>query len=356
MSRVQIIAEIGVNHNGSLDLARELVRAAAAAGADFAKFQTFQAGQLATRAAPKAAYQERTTPAGESQFEMLQRLSLDLGQHRELLAACEECGIGFLSTPFDPPSVELLCGPLGLRRLKVSSGDLTNAPLLLEIARRGVEVLLSTGMSTLGEIEQALGVLAFGYASPDATPSRAAFAEAWRSAAGRELLRRRVTLLHCTTEYPAPCGEVNLRCLATLRSAFELPVGFSDHTEGIAVALGAAALGACVIEKHLTLDRALPGPDHRASLEPGPFGEMVAGIRQIESALGSAIKAPTEHELRNRPVARKSLAVVRPIRAGEPFTEENLGTRRPGSGLEPMAYWEWLGKTAARDHKEEEFL
>lgn len=356
MSRVGIIAEIGVNHNGSLDLARQLVRAAADAGADFAKFQSFRAGELVTRAAPKADYQRQTTGTEESQFDMLSRLSLGPDEHRELMAECKKCGIGFLSTPFDHPSLALLCDELGLRRLKVSSGDLTNAPLLLDIARRGCEVLLSTGMSTLGEIEEALGVLAFGFATPEAAPSRAAFRQAYRSAEGQALLRQRVTLMHCTTEYPAPVEEVNLRCIATLRAAFDLPTGFSDHTEGISIAIAAAALGATVIEKHFTLDRNLSGPDHRASLEPAEFMEMAAGIREVETALGSGIKAPTQRELRNIAVARKSLAVIKPIRAGEPFSAENLGARRPGTGIDPIAYWEWLGKTASKDHKVDELL
>jgi len=275
MGRVTVIAEAGVNHDGSLDKARALVDVAASAGADIVKFQTFRADRIATRKVAKAEYQKRATASEESQHAMLQRLELDDAAHAALIAHCRARGIEFLSTPFDLPSLALLVGTHGLRRLKISSGDLTNGPLLLQAARSGGAIILSTGMAVLGEIEAALGVLAFGMAaSGDATPNDAAFAEAYSSTEGQDALRERVTLLHCTSLYPAPAPAVNLRAMDTLRSAFGLPVGYSDHTIGITVALAAVARGAVVIEKHFTLDRSLPGPDHQASLEPD---ELAAG-------------------------------------------------------------------------------
>jgi N-acetylneuraminate synthase len=344
--QVYIIAEAGVNHNGSLELAKQLVEVAARSGADAVKFQTFKAERLVSRLAPKARYQTETTGAAETQFEMIRKLELDEEAHRVLIKHCALCGIEFLSTPFDLESLELLTG-LGISRIKIPSGDISNAPLLLEIARTGKPVILSTGMSTLGEIEDALGVLAFGYLGLSG-PGMASFRAAYRSAAGQDALRGMVTLLHCTTEYPAPFAEVNLRCLGTLKVAFGLPVGYSDHTEGIAVPIAAVARGACVIEKHFTLDRSLPGPDHRASLEPGELAQLVSAIRCVEQALGSGRKGPTPSELGNLAVARKSLVAAAAIGEGETFSAGNLAVKRPGSGLSPMLYWEALGARAGR--------
>lgn len=348
-----IIAEAGVNHNGSLELAKKLIQAAADAGADAVKFQTFKADRLVSRSAPKAEYQQRATGSCESQYEMIRKLELDEQAHETLIRHCATCGIEFLSTPFDLESLELLTARFDISRIKVPSGDITNAPLLLGIARTGKPVLLSTGMSTLGEIEDALGALAFG-ALGQGTPSRAAFRAAYCSAAGGALLKERVTLLHCTTEYPAPLADVNLRAMDTLRNAFALPVGYSDHTEGIAVPIAAAALGAAVVEKHFTLGRTLPGPDHRASLEPDGLRRMVAGIRDVEQALGCAKKQPAPSELSNLAVARKSLVAARAIAMGEIFTTENLTAKRPGGGLSPMFYWELLDRTARRNFSADE--
>lgn len=345
-----IIAEAGVNHNGSLDMALQLVDAAAEAGADAVKFQTFTAERLVRKNAPKAEYQKQTTGTGESQYEMLRRLELPRAAHETLLERCAARGIGFLSTPFDEVSLDFLTDDLGLKTIKLGSGEVTNGPLLLRVARKSVDVILSTGMSTLGEVETALACLAFGYVAPKEPPSLDAFFAAYVSQEGQDALRKRVTLLHCTTEYPAPFDEVNLRSMLAMRDAFALPVGYSDHTEGISVSIAAAALGALVIEKHFTLDRTLPGPDHKASLEPGELAELARAVRQVEAALGSGVKAPAPSELKNRKIVRKSLAAARPIHKGELFSQENLVCKRPGCGVSPFALWALLGSSSERDY------
>ena len=347
---VFIIAEAGVNHNGSLDTALRLVDAAAGAGADAVKFQTFRAEELVSRSAPKAAYQIQNTGEASSQYEMLRQLELDEASHRRLQERCAESGIEFMSSPFDLASLCLLL-KLGVKRLKMSSGEITNAPLLLQVARAGLPVILSTGMATLEEVEAALGALAFGFRNEVPPARSAALSELARERATLNFLEDKVTLLHCITEYPAPFAEANLRVMDTLEQRFGLACGLSDHTEGIAVAIAATALGAPVIEKHLTLDRSLPGPDHLASLEPAGFRAMVEAIRQVEQSLGSPDKQPTPSERKNRPIARKSLVARRPIQAGEQFTEENVAAKRPGDGLSPIHYWELLGKTAAQSYQ-----
>ncbi len=347
-----IIAEAGVNHNGSTSMARKLIDIAAEAGADAVKFQTFRAERLVSKTAQKAEYQKKTTGGDESQFDMIKKLELDLDTHHVLQQHSRECGIEFLSTPFDHESVDLLAS-LGVSRLKVPSGEITNAPLLLKIARVGLPIIVSTGMSTLGETEQALAVLAFGLTKKEHA-SLNAFAEAYVSAEGQRALRDYVTLLHCTTEYPAPFAEVNLRAMDTLHTAFGLPVGYSDHTEGIAVPVAAVARGARLVEKHFTLDRTLPGPDHKASLEPGELAAMVRSIRQVEQALGSSLKAPAASEQKNMSVARRSLVAGCSIAEGDVFTEENLVARRPGNGLSPMLYWQVLGTRARRAYAADE--
>jgi len=345
---VFIIAEAGVNHNGSLDRALALVDAAAQAGADAVKFQTFRADAIVSRAAAKAAYQQQTTGGAESQHAMLARLELDAAAHRALIARCGQRGIRFLSTPFDLASLALLRDTLGLDTLKIPSGEITNAPLLLAAARGGGPVILSTGASTLDEIATALGVLAFGYTAPaSATPGRAAFAAAYTSPTGRAMLAARVTLLHCTSEYPAPFAEVNLRALDTMRRQFGLPVGLSDHTEGIAAATAATALGAEIIEKHFTLDKTLPGPDHCMSLDPGELAALVTAVRQIEAALGDGAKVPTASEQANRPIIRKALVAARPIAAGEILEEGAITAKRISApGLSPLMLWDLLGRPA----------
>jgi len=350
-----LIAEAGVNHNGSLDQARRLVSIAAKAGADAVKFQTFRADALTVDTAEKAAYQKNTTDDG-SQREMLRSLELSPPFHESLLQHCREEGIQFLSSPFDPESVDLLVDTFDVPRIKIPSGEITNGPLLLHIAQTGRPVILSTGMSTLGEIERALGVLAFGYLDTDEAPEPRRFRSAYASDQGQEQLRDHVVLLHCTSEYPAPFDDVNLRALDTLRSAFGLPVGLSDHTRGTAVPVAAVARGAVAVEKHFTLDRTLPGPDHRASLEPDELARMVKDVRRTERALGSSQKRPTPSESKNRPVARKSLVAAEPIAQGERFTDDNLTAKRPGTGRSPMQHWDLVGRTATRDYDTDDLV
>jgi len=354
LSRVYIIAEAGVNHNGSLTMAKDLIDLAADAGADAVKFQTFLAEEVISTFAPKAPYQERITSVGESQLEMVQKLQLNENQHEELVRYCQFCNIDFMSTPFDLYSVDLLVHRLQVSRLKIASGEITNAPLLLKAARTRTDIILSTGMSSLGEVETALGVLAFGYCEGGNQPSPAAFRASYSSPEGQRFLREKITLLHCTTEYPAPFEDINLLAMDTLRQAFGLKVGYSDHSPGISVAIAAAARGARVIEKHFTLNRNLPGPDHQASLEASELNEMIKSIRQVELALGSPRKFAARSELLNLPIARKSLVAKINIQKGEIFTEDNLGIKRPGRGVEPIFYWDYLGKPAAHDYQADE--
>ena len=353
--RVIVIAEAGVNHNGSPETALRLVDAAAETGADLVKFQTFKAEALVTAAAPKADYQNRNAPESKSQFEMLKALELDRAAHEALIARCKERGIGFLSTPFDPESVDLLTGTLGLKLVKVSSGDLTNAPLLLQLARSGADLIVSTGMATLDEVEDALSVLAFAYTETGA-PSAGGFKRAYANQAARATLAKKITLLHCTSDYPAKLADINLRAMDTLAERFGIPVGYSDHTVGIAVSIAAAARGAKVIEKHFTLDRGLPGPDHKASLEPREFKDMVDAVRAVSQSLGVAAKAPTAAELSTRKVARKAIVAARPILSGEAFSLENLTVKRAGDGIAPIRLWEMVGRTAQRAYAIDEAI
>ena len=353
---VFIIAEAGVNHNGDRNRALALVDAAADAGADAVKFQTFDAEALAAADAPKAAYQNETTDAQESQLEMLKTLELPHDLHRELIGRCTKRGIGFLSTPFDIGSLHFLANDLGLQVLKIPSGEITNGPLLLEAGKTGCDIILSTGMSTINDIREALGVLAFAMTDPDSTPSRSSFEATFGSEDGRASLAEKVTLLHCTTEYPAPFEDTNLNAMYTLNETFGLDVGLSDHTPGIVAPIAAAALGASVIEKHFTMDRTLPGPDHLASLEPDELKEMVVAIRAVEAAMGDGVKQLQPSETKNIAIARKSLIASKPIKAGETFTEDNLGIKRPGTGASPMEYWDRLGQTADRDLDEGDVL
>ena len=353
---VRIIAEAGVNHNGDERLAVRLVDIAAAAGADVVKFQTFIPEELVSRHAPKADYQVQATGGGESQLEMVRPLRLDHDAHRRLLAHCRSRGITFLSTAFDHQSLTFLINDLELRELKIPSGEITNGPLLLQAARSGRQILMSTGMSTLEEIEAALGVIAYGCLGREQGPSPEAFAAAFADPEGARLLRERVTLLQCTTEYPAPFADINLRAMDTMAERFGLSVGLSDHSAGIAVAVAAAARGATVIEKHVTLDKGLPGPDQRASLDPDELRSLVAAIRQVEEALGDGRKEPRPSETKNAAVARKSLVAARAIRKGEAFAPDSLKIKRPGTGVSPMLYWDWLGRIAARDYAPDELI
>lgn len=350
-----IIAEAGVNHNGDLRRALLMVDGAAGAGADAVKFQAFRASELASASAPAAAYQSRAT-AATTQLEVLSNLELNAEAFERIQERCRLRGIDLIVTPFDHDSVTLVVDTLKLPVVKLSSGEVTNGPLLHQTARTGVAILLSTGMCTVLEVEAALGVIAFGYLYPDAVPTGEACARALASEAGKDVLKARVKLLHCTTDYPAPFGDANLRAMKTLAEAFALPVGLSDHTLGIALPIAAVALGAAVIEKHFTLDRALPGPDHAASLEPAELAAMVQAIRQVELALGDGLKVPRPSELGNIPIVRKSLVAAKVIRRGDRFNASNLTAKRPGTGVTPMCYWEYLGRIASRDYAPDDLI
>ncbi len=352
---VFFIAEAGVNHNGSIELACQLVDIAAEAGANAVKFQTFKAAKLTTAHARKAEYQVANTQEAGNQLDMLRRLELSDSDHEVLLEHCRMRGIRFMSTAFDVDSLRML-GDLGMPAIKIPSGDITCAPLLLQAARLRQPLIMSSGMSTLADIEQALGVIAFGLLRDDEPGGHIDFEVAYASPEGREALRRHVTLLHCVTQYPAPASSVNLRAMDTMAAAFGLPVGYSDHTAGIEISIAAVARGATVIEKHFTLDRSLPGPDHAASLEPTELGALINAIRNVESALGSSVKCPAPEEVANRAVARRSLVAARPIRAGEPFTTDAFAWKRPGNGVSPMLLWDMSGRTATRDYDSDELI
>lgn len=357
MNNVFVIAEAGVNHNGNINLALELIDAAANSGADAVKFQTFRSESVISKWAPKAEYQVATTGRDESQLDMVRQLELDHQSHHYLSDHCRKRGIIFMSTPFDADSADFLVNDLKIPRIKIPSGEVTNAPLLLHLSRFDLPIIMSTGMCTLGEVEEALGVLAFGMgANLGQAPERNAFRQAYMCEKGQSLLSERVTLLHCTTEYPAPFSEVNLRAMDTLASAFGLRVGFSDHTKGISISLAAVARGACIIEKHLTLDRAMPGPDHLASLEPVEMKELVSGIRNITTALGDGRKLPSPSEFKNITIARRSLVSDASMCVGDIWTKETLSCKRPGIGRSPYEYWSLLGKKAERQYAEDEMI
>lgn len=325
---ILIIAEAGVNHNGSLAMAKQLAGVAKAAGADIVKFQTAKPELVISRFAEKAEYQKAETGEAESQLEMCKRIHLTFDEHAQLKEYCDSIGIAYLSTPFDLDSIDFL-QQLGTPMWKVPSGEITNLPYLEKIAATKKPVILSTGMSMISEIEDALTILEDGGAGP-------------------------ITLLHCNTEYPTPIEDANLLAMQDLREQFGLPVGYSDHTAGIEADIAAAALGAVVIEKHFTLDKALPGPDHKASLSPEELTAMVAAVRKTELALGDGRKHVTESEAKNKPIARKSILAKRDIKKGETFTPENLTVKRPGDGISPMRLYDVLGKTAKRDFAEDE--
>lgn len=330
MNKVLVIAEAGVNHNGSLDLAMQMVDAAKRAGADIIKFQTAKPEALISKYAEKAAYQKENTGEDESQLDMVRKIMLRYEQFIPLKRYCEQREIKFLSTPFDLDSIDFL-EELGCDIWKIPSGEITNLPYLEKIARTHRPVIMSTGMATMDEVQDAMKVL--------------------KDAGAGE-----VTLLHCTTQYPTPFEDVNLKAMITLRDQFDCAVGYSDHTKGIAIPVAATAMGATVIEKHFTLDRTMEGPDHKASLEPDELAEMVTAIRQVEKALGDGQKKPALSEIENKTVARKSIIAARNIKKGELYTEENLTTKRPGNGISPMRWYEFIGKTASRDYAEDELI
>ena len=327
---VFIIVEAGVNHNGSIDLAKQLIDVAVNAGADAVKFQTFKTENLVLQNAQKAAYQKETTRKDESQFEMLKKLELDLDSHRELFSYCKEKKIMFLSTPFDLESIDLL-NELGLEIFKIPSGEITNLPYLRKIGSLNKKIILSTGMATIYEIEEALSILIHAGTA-----------------------KENIIVLHANTQYPTPMSDVNLRAMLTIKNTLGVEVGYSDHTLGIEVDIAAVALGAKVIEKHFTLDNTMEGPDHKASLEPKELNQMIQSIRNIEIALGSDEKKPSPSESENINIVRKSIVASANIKKGEYFTEDNLTVKRPGLGKSPMKWDDIMGKMSTKDYKKDE--
>lgn len=332
MQKVRVIAEAGVNHNGSVEIAKQLVDVAAEAGADYVKFQTFKAEKIASRFAVKAEYQKENTGSAENQVAMLRKLELSEEDHNELIRHCKSKGIKFFSTPFDSDSI-LLLKRLGLRLGKIPSGEITNLPYLRNMAASFDEIIMSSGISDMNEVETAVNILE-------------------KAGCGRE----QITILHCNTQYPTPFDDVNLRAMLTIRDHFGVKVGYSDHTNGIEVAIAAVALGATVIEKHFTLDRNMDGPDHKASIEPAELIEMVQSIRNVEKALGSPEKKASPSELKNKNIARKSIVASTDIIAGEIFTEQNLTVKRPGNGISPMKWDEIIGRKAKRNFSADEMI
>ena len=330
MKDVLVIAEAGVNHNGSIELAKKLIKEASIAGADVVKFQTFKAETLVSKTAKKANYQKASTDAEESQFDMLKKLELDYAIHEELMQYSNEQGIKFLSSAFDLESIDLL-NDLGIDIFKIPSGEITNLPYLRKIAQTGKQIILSTGMSTISDIEAALDVLRQNGATD-------------------------IIVLHCNTEYPTPMEDVNLLAMNTIQNTFKVRVGYSDHTVGIEVPIAAVALGAEVIEKHFTLDKTMEGPDHKASLEPKELKAMVDAIRNIQAALGDGLKRPSESEIKNMPIARKSLVAKANIQAGEMFSVDNLTIKRPGTGLSPMLWDDIIGSIARKNYEADEVI
>ena len=333
MKRTLIIAEAGVNHNGDIAKAKALIDKGAEAGVDYVKFQTFKAGNLVTKQAKRAAYQDKNTQDNDSQYEMLKKLELSQKDHQELIDYCTQKGVKFLSTGFDFESLEFLAG-LGITIAKVPSGEITNLPYLRKVATLFPEVILSTGMANITEIKDAVKVLTDNGVSKD-----------------------KITVLHCNTEYPTPMEDVNLKAMLHIQRQLGVPVGYSDHTLGIEVPIAAVALGATAIEKHFTLDKTLPGPDHKASLEPDELKAMVSAIRNIEKAIGgSGIKEVSASEAKNKPIARKSIVASKSIKKGDFFTEENITVKRPGIGISPMQWDEVIGKTAKKDFEEDDLI
>lgn len=355
MIKTYIIAEAGVNHNGKLDLALEMVQQAKTIGADAVKFQLFTADKLTTRSAVQADYQQKS--CGQmSQYDMLKALELAHDSFRILQNAAQKSDIDFMITPFDLDSLAFICDDLQLPIIKLGSGDITNGPLLLKSAQANKKIILSTGMSTLGEIEAALQVIAFGFVCPKQIPTEQALQQIYATTEAQQHLQAKVSLLHCTSEYPAPIAEINLKAMDTLMAAFGLPVGLSDHSEGIVVSMAAVARHASIIEKHFTLDNNLPGPDHKASLNVQDFKMMISGIRQIEQALGHGRKIPGPSEAKNLAIVRRSLVASQNIKQGQIYDAQNMTIKRPVGGLSPMKYWEKLGTAADKDYEKDEMI
>lgn len=356
MTKTYIIAEAGVNHNGSLEMAKQLVRIAKDAGADAVKFQTFKAENLVTKNAKQAAYQVENLGWATTQFEMLKKLELTYGEFIELKQYCHSLQIEFLSTPFDFRSVDFLLDTLNINKVKIPSGELTNSPFIHYIATKQKPMILSTGMSTINEIHEALSFIAYGIAMPTEEVIAEKVLYFYKTEEAKKLLKQFVTILHCTTQYPAPFNTINLKAMKEMEIEFQLPIGFSDHSQGISVPIAAVAMGARVIEKHFTLDKTLEGPDHIASLGPDELKDMIISIREVETALGTGLKQPTELEIQNRIPARKSLVAKKVIQIGEKFSNGNLTTKRPGTGISPSQYWNYIGKTAKKSYQEDELI
>ncbi|WP_312470772.1 N-acetylneuraminate synthase [Neobacillus sp.] len=356
INHTYIIAEAGVNHNGSLNLAFALVDAAVKAGVDAVKFQTYKTENLVTKNAKQAKYQIKNIGEETSQFDMLKKLELSFKAFLQLKEYCDEKKIEFLSTPFDHESVNFLIDKIKINMVKIPSGELTNFPFIHYVATKRKPIILSTGMASLVEIHESLSFIAFGLAYPNEKVKIDTVRAFYHTSEAKKWLRDYVTILHCTTEYPTPFTDINLLAMDLLKQEFQMNVGLSDHSEGIYVPFAAVARGAQVIEKHFTVSRYLPGPDHHASLEPDELAEMVKAIRLIEKSLGNSEKIPTINEQQNKIVVRKSLVAAKSILAGQSFTEENLTVKRPGSGMTPSQFWSLIGKTASKNYEEDELI
>lgn len=354
--KTYIIAEAGVNHNGSLDMAMKLVDVATQAGADAVKFQIFKTENLVTKSAKQASYQIENYGDTNSQFNMLKKLELSYDDFIEIKRYCEYVGIEFLATPFDFESADFLIDELNISEVKVSSGDLTNIPFLHYLATKGKPIILSTGMSNETEIHDALKFMAFGFLYPNEVVDVNEVEKCYVSKEAKQMLSEKVKILHCTTQYPSPVKTINLNAMKTIKDTFGIEIGLSDHSEGIHISVAAVALGATVIEKHFTLDKTLEGPDHLASLAPNELEQLVKHIRDIEVALGDGNKLPHKEELQNADVVRKSLVAKRKIQAGELFSHNNLTIKRPGSGISPLSYWSYIGKRAINNYEEDQLI
>ncbi|MEK4244736.1 N-acetylneuraminate synthase [Psychrobacillus sp. FSL K6-2684] len=351
-----IIAEAGVNHNGSFEMAKKLVDVAKKAGADAVKFQTFRAENLVTKEAKQANYQVENLGEETSQYEMLKKIELSFEEFKSLKYYCDEIGIEFLSTPFDYESVDFLVDELQMQTVKIPSGELTNSPFIHYIATKQKKIIISTGMATIDEIHEALSFVAYGLARPNVYVSINSVSSFYQTNEAKEVLQKYVTVLHCTTEYPAPFETINLKVMNQLEKELGLSIGFSDHSQGVAVSIAATGMGATVIEKHFTLDRELPGPDHIASLEPSELVLMIEGVRQIEIALGTGIKEPSAMELKNRVAARKSIVASGDIKKGETLQASNMRIKRPGNGITPSKYWSLIGKKTTKFYHKDELI
>ncbi len=353
---VYVIAEAGVNHNGSLDLAYELVDQASKIGANAIKFQTFITENVLTINTQKAPYQSKLTDANETQWDMIKKLELKFSDFEKLYKYSQKKEIEFLSTPFDTKSLNFLTSKLKLQTIKIPSGEITNLPFILEIAKCANNIILSTGMSNLSDIELALATIAFGLLREDKEKNIRNFYNAYYSVKGQNLIKQKVKILHCTTEYPAPYDEINLRAIQTLKNTFNTKVGYSDHTKGIHIPLAAVTLGAEIIEKHFTIDKNLPGPDHKSSIETKEFAMLVKNIKELKMSLGSGVKLPTVNEINNRNIIRKFIVANKDIKKGEIFSEKNLTIKRSQLGLEPKFLWEIIGKKAEKNYLKDHLI